>query len=51
VDLQFETQEWSLEMEDGRVLQLLDETRTDPFKDSALRAAAKEEVELPGQNA
>jgi cytochrome c oxidase assembly factor 1 len=28
----FETKEWSLETEDGRTIQLLDETRTDPFK-------------------
>ncbi|KAI4287136.1 MAG: hypothetical protein L6R35_003605, partial [Caloplaca aegaea] len=36
----FETQEWSLELEDGRVLQLLDEDedRADPFKDTALKA-------------
>ncbi|KAL8999441.1 MAG: hypothetical protein Q9169_001755 [Polycauliona sp. 2 TL-2023] len=34
----FETQEWSLEMEDGRKLQLLDEVRDDPFKHTALQA-------------
>ncbi|KAL9041233.1 MAG: hypothetical protein Q9180_001420 [Flavoplaca navasiana] len=34
----FETHEWSLEMEDGRKLQLLDETRDDPFKHTALQA-------------
>ncbi|KAI4117711.1 MAG: hypothetical protein LQ345_002105 [Seirophora villosa] len=36
----FETKEWSLELEDGRVLQLLDEERADPFKNTALQAAA-----------
>lgn len=35
---QFETQEWSLELEDGRKLQLLDEERADPFKNTALQA-------------
>ncbi|KAL8668838.1 MAG: hypothetical protein Q9168_006544 [Polycauliona sp. 1 TL-2023] len=34
----FETQEWSLEMEDGRKLQLLDEVRADPFVNTALQA-------------
>ncbi|CAF9904712.1 MAG: hypothetical protein HETSPECPRED_004763 [Heterodermia speciosa] len=34
----FETQEWSLETEDGRVIHLLDENRTDPFKNTALQA-------------
>ncbi|KAL8914798.1 MAG: hypothetical protein Q9171_000634 [Xanthocarpia ochracea] len=34
----FETQEWSLEMEDGRKLQLLNEVRDDPFKNTALQA-------------
>ncbi|KAL8845799.1 MAG: hypothetical protein Q9221_009068 [Calogaya cf. arnoldii] len=34
----FETQEWSLEMEDGRKMQLLDEVRDDPFKHTALQA-------------
>ncbi|KAI4122078.1 MAG: hypothetical protein LQ338_006011 [Usnochroma carphineum] len=34
----FETQEWSLEMEDGRKLQLLNEERADPFKNTALQA-------------
>ncbi|KAL8784266.1 MAG: hypothetical protein Q9213_004088 [Squamulea squamosa] len=34
----FETQEWGLEMEDGRKLQLLDEARDDPFKHTALQA-------------
>ncbi len=37
---QFETQEWSLELEDRRVLSLLDEERTDPFKNTALKAEA-----------
>ncbi|MCJ1275291.1 hypothetical protein MMC21_003092 [Puttea exsequens] len=32
----FETQEWSLEMEDGRKIQLLDEVREDPFKNTML---------------
>lgn len=36
--MQFETQEWSLELEDGRKLQLLDEGRADPFKNTALQA-------------
>ncbi|KAL8953311.1 MAG: hypothetical protein Q9222_000835 [Ikaeria aurantiellina] len=35
----FETQEWSLELEDGRKLQLLDEVRADPFRHTALQAA------------
>ncbi|KAL9004465.1 MAG: hypothetical protein Q9188_002718 [Gyalolechia gomerana] len=34
----FETQEWSLELEDGRKLQLLDERRADPFKNTTLQA-------------
>ena len=34
---QFETELWSLTTEDGRVLQLLDEGRGDPFKESALQ--------------
>ncbi|KAL8793474.1 MAG: hypothetical protein Q9195_003957 [Heterodermia aff. obscurata] len=34
----FETQEWSLETEDGSVIHLLDENRTDPFKSPALQA-------------
>ncbi|KAL8726263.1 MAG: hypothetical protein Q9166_006809 [cf. Caloplaca sp. 2 TL-2023] len=34
----FETQEWSLEMEDGRKLQLLDEVRDDTFNHTALQA-------------
>ncbi|KAL9593401.1 MAG: hypothetical protein Q9219_007569 [cf. Caloplaca sp. 3 TL-2023] len=34
----FETQEWSLELADGRKLQLLDEGRTDPFKGTGLQA-------------
>jgi len=43
VDEQFETQEWSLETEDGKVIQLLEEERSDPFKNSALRAEVKED--------
>ncbi|KAL8712565.1 MAG: hypothetical protein Q9220_003096 [cf. Caloplaca sp. 1 TL-2023] len=35
----FETQEWSLEFDDGRKLQLLDEVRADPFKNTTLQAA------------
>lgn len=35
---QFETQEWSLELEDGRKLQLLDDGREDPFKNTTLQA-------------
>ncbi|MCJ1299375.1 hypothetical protein MMC08_002167 [Hypocenomyce scalaris] len=35
---QFETQEWSLETEDGQVIRLLDEERLDPFKNTALQA-------------
>lgn len=35
---QFETQEWSLEMEDGTKVYLLDEKRPDPFKNTALEA-------------
>ncbi len=31
--MKFETKEWSLTTEDGRVIQLLDEGREDPFKD------------------
>ena len=42
--MQFETQEWSLEMEDGRKLQLLDETRDDPFKHTALQAQSQEDL-------
>ncbi|KAL8812630.1 MAG: hypothetical protein Q9223_000945 [Gallowayella weberi] len=34
----FETVEWSLEMEDGRKLQLLDEVTDDTFKHTALKA-------------
>ncbi|KAL8703823.1 MAG: hypothetical protein Q9201_003001 [Fulgogasparrea decipioides] len=34
----FETQEWSLELEDGRKLQLLEDERPDPFKNTALEA-------------
>lgn len=30
--LQFETKEWSLTTEDGRLIQLLDEGREDPFR-------------------
>ncbi|MCJ1255730.1 hypothetical protein MMC24_003547 [Lignoscripta atroalba] len=37
----FETQEWSLEMEDGQVVQLLQEERSDPFMNTALQAEAK----------
>ncbi|KAL8691342.1 MAG: hypothetical protein Q9218_003410 [Villophora microphyllina] len=37
----FETQVWSLELEDGRILQLLDEGRADdPFKNTALQGEA-----------
>lgn len=38
---QFETQEWSLELEDGRKIDLLEENRADPFKNTALQAEAK----------
>ncbi|KAI4127146.1 MAG: hypothetical protein LQ347_004716 [Umbilicaria vellea] len=34
----FDTQEWSLTTEDGQVIQLLDEERPDPFKNTALQA-------------
>ncbi|KAL9104679.1 MAG: hypothetical protein Q9163_000422 [Psora crenata] len=34
----FETREWSLETEDGRIVQLLDEGKADPFKNTALQA-------------
>lgn len=34
----FETQEWSLELEDGRKLHLLDAGREDPFKNTTLQA-------------
>ncbi|MCJ1414629.1 hypothetical protein MMC32_000956 [Xylographa parallela] len=44
--LAFETQEWSLETEDGRVIQLLEEERKDPFKNTALQAEVKGEVLL-----
>ncbi|MCJ1355099.1 MAG: hypothetical protein MMC33_005090 [Icmadophila ericetorum] len=40
----FETQEWSLELEDGRVIQLLDEDRIDPFRNTALQAEVKMET-------
>ncbi len=40
--VQFETQEWSLEMEDGRKIDLLEENRADPFKNTALQADAKD---------
>lgn len=30
-ELQFKTEEWSLETEDGKVVQLLDESSGDPF--------------------
>ncbi|MCJ1392243.1 hypothetical protein MMC18_005110 [Xylographa bjoerkii] len=40
----FETQEWSLETEDGRVIHLLEEERKDPFKNTALQAEVKGEV-------
>ena len=35
---QFETKEWSLETEDGRIVQLLDEGRVDPFQNTTLQA-------------
>ncbi|KAL8972329.1 MAG: hypothetical protein Q9183_000611 [Haloplaca sp. 2 TL-2023] len=42
----FETHEWSLEMEDGRKLQLLDEGRADDaFKDTTLKAETSLEAE------
>ncbi len=41
--LQFQTKEWSLETEDGRILQLLDEERADPFRNTALQAEKKPE--------
>ncbi|KAL2051592.1 hypothetical protein ABVK25_008006 [Lepraria finkii] len=34
----FETKEWSLETEDGRKIQLMDEGREDPFLNTALEA-------------
>lgn len=34
MDMQFETKEWSLETEDGRKIQLLDEGRVDPFRNT-----------------
>ncbi|KAL1955467.1 hypothetical protein VTO42DRAFT_8493 [Malbranchea cinnamomea] len=34
----FRTEEWSLEMEDGRIIQLLDGTDSDPFQDSTSKA-------------
>ncbi|MCJ1238729.1 hypothetical protein MMC14_006720 [Varicellaria rhodocarpa] len=37
----FETQEWSLETEDGKVIRLLEEERVDPFKNTTLRAEDK----------
>lgn len=37
----FQTQEWSLETEDGRVIQLLEDERADPFQNTPLQAAAK----------
>ena len=40
--VQFETQEWSLEMEDSRRIDLLEETRADPFRNTALQAEAKD---------
>ncbi|KAL9065458.1 MAG: hypothetical protein Q9161_008219 [Pseudevernia consocians] len=36
----FETKEWSLETEDGRKIQLLDEGRADPFKETPSEAEA-----------
>jgi len=33
---QFETTEWALEMDDGRVIQLLDAGKPDPFANSNL---------------
>ncbi|MCJ1412305.1 hypothetical protein MMC19_006399 [Ptychographa xylographoides] len=41
----FETQEWSLETEDGKIIQLLEEERADPFRNTVLRAEAKGEVQ------
>ena len=38
--VQFETKEWSLETMDGRKLQLLDQGREDPFKNTSLEAEA-----------
>lgn len=35
--MQFETKEWSLEMEDGRMLQLLDKGRDDPFVNTVVQ--------------
>lgn len=37
----FQTQEWSLETEDGRVIQLLEDDRADPFQNTPLQAEAK----------
>ena len=45
VGSQFETQEWSLETEDGKIIQLLEEERADPFRNTVLRAEAKGEVQ------
>ncbi|MCJ1340220.1 hypothetical protein MMC09_005514 [Bachmanniomyces sp. S44760] len=37
----FETEEWSLKTEDGQIVQLLQEERSDPFKNTQLRAEVK----------
>ncbi|KAL9125309.1 MAG: hypothetical protein Q9217_005467 [Psora testacea] len=38
----FETKEWSLETEDGRIVQLLDDGRVDPFKNTTLQAESSD---------
>lgn len=40
VCIQFKTQEWSLELEDGRKIDLLEENRADPFRNTTLQAEA-----------
>ena len=34
--IQFETTEWSLETEDGRIVQLLDEENADPLQGTSI---------------
>ena len=36
MDVQFETKEWTLETEDGRVVNLLNEGKEDPFVNTDL---------------
>lgn len=40
-DKKFQTQEWSLETEDGRVIQLLDQETADPFQNTLLQGESK----------